>query len=232
MHRGCLPAGDGDLFAFQNLVARLDPDRPVFGLRPPRTEDVPGLRGKSVPWLAARYVDELVEVQPTGPYRLAGYSAGGIIAVEMARGLRRRGSAVDLLMILDSPPHVAWWVGALHTGLCRACKLLGLRWLAHRSNSRWLKRRLHAILDEGLRTHVAVTRSHQVAPYPGRITYFQPRSSWVRLLDLAIIGRSWRKIAEEGLEVRRVPGTHYGMFRGRNLGQLAAALNGCLREAG
>ena len=102
--------------------------------------------------------------------------------------------------------------------------------LARRWDNRWLKRRLHAIIDEGLRTHVAVVRGHKVASYPGHITYIRPRRSWIRGLNLTVTGTSWAKVAQGGIEVRWMPGTHYGMFRGGHGAALAASLNECLRR--
>ena len=55
-----------------------------------------------IPTMAARHVAELRKVQPHGPYRLAGFCVGGIIAFEMARQLRAAGEAVDRLIIVDS----------------------------------------------------------------------------------------------------------------------------------
>ena len=225
-----VPAGDGDLYAFQNVVDRLDPDQPVYGLQPPRIATLPSLRQKPVQRLVAKYLDQVERVQAKGPYRLAGYSVGGIIAVEMARELVRRGKAVDLLLLLDCPPHISRWVGVLHAGLRRICNSLRLPGLARRRNIRWLKRRLHAVLDEGLHTHVAATRNYEVAPYPGRIIYFRARRSWIRALDAIAVGRSWQKVAREGLEIREATGTHYGMFRGPNLDTFAAGLEECLKR--
>jgi myxalamid-type polyketide synthase MxaB len=42
-------------------------------------------------------------VQPEGPFLLAGWSAGGVYAYEMARQLRRQGDEVALLALLDTP---------------------------------------------------------------------------------------------------------------------------------
>lgn len=56
----------------------------------------------SIPDLAARYIVELREVQPSGPYFLGGWSLGGTIAVEMARQLTRAGQRVDLVVLIDS----------------------------------------------------------------------------------------------------------------------------------
>ncbi len=51
--------------------------------------------------LARAHVAGLRAIQPAGPYRLAGYSFGGIVAFEMAQQLRRAGQTVELLFLLD-----------------------------------------------------------------------------------------------------------------------------------
>ena len=51
--------------------------------------------------LAAIHTREIVDAQPTGPYRIAGFSFGGIVAVEIARQLEARGAVVELLFLLD-----------------------------------------------------------------------------------------------------------------------------------
>ncbi|MEZ6117503.1 MAG: thioesterase domain-containing protein [Pirellulaceae bacterium] len=40
--------------------------------------------------------------QPCGPYRLAGWSFGGLVAYEMARQLKANGHEVSELVIIDS----------------------------------------------------------------------------------------------------------------------------------
>ncbi|KAK1953603.1 ketoacyl-synt-domain-containing protein [Colletotrichum sublineola] len=60
-------------------------------------------RGVSVQQLAAAYVREVRRVQPRGPYRIAGWSIGGIHAFEMARQLDAAGETVELLCLIDSP---------------------------------------------------------------------------------------------------------------------------------
>jgi acyl carrier protein/pimeloyl-ACP methyl ester carboxylesterase len=51
--------------------------------------------------LAERHVEELLEADPVGPYRLAGYSLGGFIVHEMACCLHRKGRPVEFLVLLD-----------------------------------------------------------------------------------------------------------------------------------
>ena len=90
-----IPAGHGDMRTFRDVVALLDNDRPVYGLWIPRVELIEGLRNKPVSWLVSVYVTELKRVQPEGPYHLSGYSAGGLIMVEVARELIRKGDTVE-----------------------------------------------------------------------------------------------------------------------------------------
>ncbi len=60
------------------------------------------LRAWTVEAMAAQHVAELRRVQPEGPYRVAGFCIGGIIAYEMAHQLREAGQVVDRLVIIDS----------------------------------------------------------------------------------------------------------------------------------
>jgi amino acid adenylation domain-containing protein len=57
----------------------------------------------SVAEMAERYVGVVREVQPSGPYRLAGWSMGGLVAYEMARQIEAMGDGVALLALLDAP---------------------------------------------------------------------------------------------------------------------------------
>lgn len=51
--------------------------------------------------LACAQIREIRRVQPSGPYRLGGYSLGGLIALEVAQQLQRDGDEVELLFLLD-----------------------------------------------------------------------------------------------------------------------------------
>ena len=58
-------------------------------------------KAKSVEELARVQIDGIRSIQPHGPYRLAGYSFGGLLALEIAHQLRRAGEAIELLFLLD-----------------------------------------------------------------------------------------------------------------------------------
>jgi thioesterase domain-containing protein len=78
----------------------------------------PGLAGEieppaTVEAIADVYVKEIRARQPVGPYRLVGWSMGGIAAFEIARQLERAGETVASLALIDAtvptPAHCAYW---------------------------------------------------------------------------------------------------------------------------
>jgi len=52
--------------------------------------------------IAAFYIKELVEQNPSGPYAIAGYSFGGYVALEMAQQLKAMGKEVKMLAMFDT----------------------------------------------------------------------------------------------------------------------------------
>lgn len=94
----------GDVLFFRPLALRLRTERPVYGLQArgldPRQE--PQTRIED---MAETYVDTIRSVQPHGPYALAGYSFGGLVAFEMARRLADLGEQVDALELIEARVH-------------------------------------------------------------------------------------------------------------------------------
>lgn len=58
-------------------------------------------------------------LQPQGPYRLAGYSFGGVLALELARRTRAEGDTIETLLLLDPPQNDHSWPLLLWFGLMR-----------------------------------------------------------------------------------------------------------------
>ncbi|MFE0074979.1 condensation domain-containing protein, partial [Nonomuraea sp. NPDC059023] len=91
----------GLAWCFMGLAGLMD--GPVYGVQargPAGPYPLPG----TLEAMAADYVERIREVQPSGPYRLMGWSFGGVVAHAMAAELVRRGEHVDLLAMLDSYP--------------------------------------------------------------------------------------------------------------------------------
>ncbi len=114
----CIHGVGGEIHVYAELARLLDPERPFFGLRAPRSAD--GRTVATVEALAARHVSDVRRVAPTGPYLLGGYSSGSMVAYEMAQQLTASGEQVLLVAALDAgPPNlrlprssVLAWLGA------------------------------------------------------------------------------------------------------------------------
>jgi len=100
------PAG-GLCWGYRTLAQRLEPKRTVLGIQAPALDPQAGVP-ESIDALAADYARRMVEAQPEGPYHIAGWSVGGIIAQAVAVELRAMGHEVGLMAMLDSYPAECW----------------------------------------------------------------------------------------------------------------------------
>ena len=91
----------GNILNFRSLSDHIDPSIPFYGLRAYGSDGGPGV-DKTVEAMAARYLTAVREQQPEGPYRLGGYSGGGVIAYEMARQLSELGESVERIYFFDT----------------------------------------------------------------------------------------------------------------------------------
>ncbi|HEX9031712.1 MAG TPA: alpha/beta fold hydrolase, partial [Streptosporangiaceae bacterium] len=92
----------GTVFAYARLAQELAGTFGVYGLQAPGLAE-PGSTAPSLAGLVADYTRRIAEFQPAGPYRLAGWSMGGVIAFEVARRLELAGADVGMLLLLDAP---------------------------------------------------------------------------------------------------------------------------------
>ena len=102
------PGGAGVLLELTDLVRELDHPGVVYGI------PFSGLDGIE-PFYdrfeaeAARALRIMRQVQHSGPYRLVGYSIGGITALETARLLRKEGDDPMFLGLIDTPQNDHSW---------------------------------------------------------------------------------------------------------------------------
>src|SRR5258708_31136527 len=66
-----------------------------------------GMPMQTLAEMALDYVQEICKVQPAGPYYLAGWSLGGLLAYAIATELQGRGEHVAFLSLLDAAPFPA-----------------------------------------------------------------------------------------------------------------------------
>ena len=86
-------AAGGSTVVYEPLLNRLPPDTPMYGF-----ERVEG----TIEERAAQYVPKLRELQGDGPFILAGWSLGGVLAYACAIGLKQQGCDVPFVGLIDA----------------------------------------------------------------------------------------------------------------------------------
>jgi thioesterase domain-containing protein/acyl carrier protein len=100
----CVHGIGGEALFLKPLAAQLHAEQPFYALQAdPALRTLPP--GELIPAMAARYLDAIRTVQPSGPYAIGGYSFGGTVALEMARQLKAKNEDVSLLVMFDHSPH-------------------------------------------------------------------------------------------------------------------------------
>jgi len=236
----CIHGLGGHVAAFVPLARQIQPGRPVYGLQ------AWGLEAEQKPQeriedMAARYRIEIQAVQSRGPYLLAGWSLGGLIALEVAQQLTRAGEQVALVALLDTYRSTADFDGKPLDDSA------ALRWLAPQLNlpveelqklpldQQWERIAEHAESGQGIdmpeirrlaavcRAQLTAAANYEPRPYAGAAVLF--RAGSLRILS----DQSWRSLCP-GLNIESVPGNHYTMLQPPHVAVLAEQLGACLRE--
>ncbi len=93
----CLEGAGSSVDTYTNLVKHLAGHIRVYGIDMGSEDAYP----ESAEKMASLYLRRIRDEQPEGPYHLAGWSYGGIVAYEMARQLAREGATVGVVGLLD-----------------------------------------------------------------------------------------------------------------------------------
>ena len=214
-------AGGGGLgVGFVPVVRHLGPDQPCWALHSHALERR-GLPDWSVEAAARRNLSMIRKVQAHGPYRLAGHSFGGLVALETAQRLLRAGERVELLVVLDSfPPDPALQPADPPRTLARRARDLaglavtglvptpgiGQYWRFHRQS-------------------MVLGRRYRTTPYPGRTLVVLAESE-----DKDLRAR-WGPHLSGQWELRTTHGDHMSMLRDPYAEEVAAFIGEALAEA-
>jgi thioesterase domain-containing protein len=254
------------LWGYANLAAKLGADQPVFAIEPRQRA---GAHPQTVEEMARRYVGELREFQPRGPYYLGGYCFGGYIAYEMARQLSERGDAVALLALIDaaapngSYERIPWWRPSYAFAFLRNCYYWFenfRRWKGSEQRS-FLRRKSIVAVKRMLRkvklisadpdllevedfidssnfpedelalweTHLHAGGEYVPKKYSGKVTLLRTR---IQPVFCSLDPRyGWGELAQGGVEVKLISGSHENIFLEPDLESLAEKLNNCLANA-
>lgn len=204
-------SGHGDLLRFQNLARALGNACDLHMLQPPAADSI-----NSIADLAALYADRIA-AHGNGPVYVAGFSVGGIAALETSRLLQQRGAPVHGLFLIDTVFPNAFW------GRPAFWRLLG--WVVRHLHVQELSmngRRLGAMFsDPGLVDQVMALHGYQPAAFEGPTVLVKSSglAGWDRWLF-----KAWRRLLGEHYAEQLVPGLHGSIFETTNVDALAAVI--------
>lgn len=243
-----------NILNFANVIHHFDDDQPIYGFQgigPNGYENW----FESIEAMAACYIDSMLKVNPKGPYAIAGFSFGGVVAFEMARQLKEQGKTVSIIALLDTYVDSSYYY-ASH----RQKKVLRyydrtykrLNYLMEMLTS-WksLKFRVGSKKDYILKKYfglnntmteqeaIALDQFKEAAGMVGKIVdryHLKPQDLEVDLfrakddenfkLDPTHLG--WKKIALKGVKIHTITGNHLGIVAPPNDKVLAKMIQNIL----
>ena len=237
----------GSVIDFFQVVKHIRASHPIHGMQ------AKGIDGAEEPFdriedMAAFYLKAIKQVQPHGPYLLAGYSLGGLVTLEMAQQLTAVGEKVALLGMLDSYPDIRYLSLAQRARLVarlarrRATTTMKLPFgdalslIIRPSRRRSGAPRVSYKPPVDVSLSPAVQRARECAYlaltrykprfYPGKIKFVRAELPTDFPADPAAV---WARLAAE-FEVETVPGDHLGIMS-THYEKLASALSRYVEEA-
>jgi enterobactin synthetase component F len=100
----CIHPALGLSWGYAGLLRHLSKATPVYGIQATGLRHAARLP-ESIEEMAEEYLLQIKRIQPLGPYRLLGWSFGGLVAHAIAEKLQAENEIVSFLCMLDSYPY-------------------------------------------------------------------------------------------------------------------------------
>lgn len=247
-----------NVLPFDTLAKHMNIEQPVYGLQ------AKGLNGIDDPLekiedMAAYYIEEILAQNPTGPYALAGFSFGGLIAFDMAKQLKTMGKEVKVLAIFDTNVSQSRRYDPLIKRLFARSRFFAnqvlysfkllkadpIRTIQYKSQS--IKRIFVSLYwkyrygDDNDKqgfygySHAVDMKNIQavdryvLTPYNGVIDLFRAKKRLFFINDFVYLG--WKQYAMKGIRIHDIPGEHNYIFDHPNVEEFAVILQKCLDNA-
>lgn len=248
----CVHGGGGHVLAYQALAEALPDDQPVHGLAAPELDGAQ--KAMSVCELASLYNQEIKRVQAHGPYRLCGYSFGGMVALEMAAQLVAEGEVVEFIVMLDTANsgyyrNLPWgsWIRFWTTRVLDRIHRYYRRFADHKANialssaSYFVRKNIHERFWSISRRLFQIANRPMPVLLRDNVTMFkttargyQPAPVPSKIILFRVAERDpeynhnpslgWELIARNGVSVHYVPGDHLSFMRQPHVKRVAEQL--------
>ncbi|MFN6572456.1 amino acid adenylation domain-containing protein [Dendronalium sp. ChiSLP03b] len=241
----CIHPVGGNVLDYYHLANYLGREQPVYGLQ------AQGLTEKQQPLtciedMANHYIQEIRTIQQNGPYFLAGYSFGGVVAFEMAQQLHAQGQKVALLGLFDVSSPTLQPTRSSITKFLRV-HLSNLKQLKPQQRLKYVKNWVQWRIKGGnykdvlinelsdtsydfrvLETNWQAKKNYQPQVYPGTVTLFRSKLQPVKFGEQLDLG--WGDLVSGGLKIHSIAGDHYSVLREASVKELAEKLKFCLEQ--
>ncbi|MCW2121112.1 non-ribosomal peptide synthetase [Flavobacterium sp. 7A] len=223
-----------NVLIFNALAKNLDNDQPVFALQ------AKGLNGIDEPYdtieeIAAYYIDCIMKNNPNGPYALAGYSFGGIIAYEMAHQFSLKGKKITMVGLLDTNVNPQYYYSdPFEKKMAKLInKFKNHVWVLGTMLTNWeqMKERFDTKLNEFKNiknkifsqsnesqnnqqklddANAIASNKYHLVPRAYKLDLFRVNAKYIYRHNRRTLG--WKRVALKGVEVHDIPGSHFELF--------------------
>jgi amino acid adenylation domain-containing protein len=241
----CIHPIGGNILEYYPLATYLGNARSIYGLQ---SQGLDGLQPplNRIEDMASKYLQEMLAVEPEGPYLLLGYSLGGSIAFEIAQQLQAQGKQVDFLGLLDIPaptidlnpvrPSLLKAIPIHISNLWQLDRAERIKYITDRIDRRFKKTDYREFVIRGLselnsKPHLLnlidanfqADRDYHPQIYQGDVYLFRCRVQSMEHSLYADLG--WSELVDGTLTIYDIPGNHYRLLKEPNIQSVAKNLN-------
>ncbi len=240
--------GGASLLAYEDLISCMDTEQPLYGLDAKGFEE--GQKPQDqVEEMAINYIEAIQTVQPEGPYLLAGWCFGGLVAFEMAQRLLCLGQQVSELALIDTYirssgeplDDIDLLYGLFFELFGVSFPVEKLRQMApderliytfeqakqaNRLPPNFGLDRIKRLFEVG-KSHDRASVNYTPQPYPGVVTLIRASEGISATLSNPALG--WETLADK-VDLHWVCGDHISMFHQPHVQGLAEKLQFCIQR--
>ncbi|MCP5047473.1 MAG: hypothetical protein GY940_09900 [bacterium] len=208
--------GTGEIDKYVGFSKHLDRAFNIWGIRLARFEDnVPEIL--DIKEIASLYVSKIKNVQPLGPYNIAGWSLGGTIAFEMIRQLEEKGEAIGFATLIDcTGPR-----RKITTQTDRFRLMEEMEWMEEKLPGMDIDPRLTAVLRTLVRARGYYVPDNKVSV---KINYFDAKDS------REAMGNRWLYWINQPFNQHALEGGHFSIFNMPYVREFAKIFNELLTQ--